>query len=199
MATVRDLSGNSPVVTDADLSFSPNLVRSLDSIVVIPGQITRPNNTSIYDANDLLGASTSVNPSNVIEFANAVTEVGQALRIERIRLAKSTNVTTNAQLRLHIFAVRPTLGVGDNEALGVITALNVDSMRYHAGFVDITLNRAGNDVADGASGVAVPVIGTGLSVRPVNGTSVFGVLQWLAAYTPGASEIFWPNLEGIRG
>lgn len=174
-------------------------VRSNDSVVVLRGEITRPADTTAYAANDLVGASTSVSDTNVVEIANAVPAAGQALRIERVRLAKSTNVTTNAQFRLHFFEARPTLGVGDNGALGALTALAVDSLRYYAGYVDVTINRAGNDAADGSVGVAVPVVGTGLTVRPESGTSIFCVIQALAAYTPASGEKFWPVIEGIRG
>lgn len=174
-------------------------VISLDSIAVLRGELTRPADTTAYAANDLVGANTSVSDTNVIEIEDAVAAVGQALRVERVRLAKSTNVTTNAQFRLHFFESRPTLGVGDNGALGALTALAVDSMRYYAGYVDVTINRAGDATADGAVGVAVPVVGTGLTVAPVDGTSIFLVIQALAAYTPGSAEKFWPVIEGIRG
>lgn len=175
-------------------------VRSNDSVVVLRGEITRPADTTAYAANDLVGASTSVSDTNVVEIANAVPAAGQALRIERVRLAKSTNVTTNAQFRLHFFEARPTLGVGDNGALGALTALAVDAtMRHHAGYVDVTIDRAGDATADGSVGVAVPVIGTSLTVAPFTGTSIFVVIQALAAYTPASAEVFRPIIEGIRG
>lgn len=174
-------------------------VMSLDSIARLTAELTRPADTTAYAANDLVGANTSVNDANVIEIEDAVAAAGQALRIERVRLAKSTNTTTNAQFRLHFFEARPTLGVGDNGALGALTALAVDSMRYYAGYVDVTINRAGDATADGAVGVAVPAVGTGLTVAPVSGTSIFVVIQALAAYTPASGEKLWPVIEGIRG
>ena len=174
-------------------------VRSNDGVVVLKGELTRPADTTAYAANDLVGAQTDAGTANVIEFSGAAGPDDMALRIERVRLAKSTNVTTNAQFRLHFFEARPTLGVGDNGALGALTALVVDSMRYYAGYVDVTINRAGNDAADGSVGVNVPVVGTGLTLRPESGTSIFCVIQALAAYTPGSAEKFWPVVEGIRG
>ena len=91
--------------------------------------------------------------------------------------------------------------MGDNGALGDVAAgsFAVNAMRYYAGYVDVTINRAGNDTADGAVGVAVPAVGTGLTVAPVSGTSIFLVIQALAAYTPASNEVFWPVIEGIRG
>jgi hypothetical protein len=189
-----------PIVTGSDgKPREAGATISLDSIAVLRGELTRPTDTAVYASNDLVGANTSVNDANVIEIANAVAAAGQSLRVERVRLAKSTNTTTSAQFRLHFFESRPTLGVGDNGALGALTALTVDSMRYYAGYVDVTINRAGNDAADGAVGVAVPVVGTGLTLRPVTGTSIFLVIQALAAYTPASAEKFWPVIEGVRG
>lgn len=186
----------------SDVEYGPENplpVGSTNGVVVLKAELTRPSDTTAYAANDLVGANTSVSDTNVIEIANAVSAAGQALRVERVRLAKSTNVTTNAQFRLHFFEARPTLGVGDNGALGALTALAVDSMRYYAGYVDVTINRAGNDAADGSVGVNVPVVGLGLTLRPESGTSIFCVIQALAAYTPGSAEKFWPVIEGIRG
>lgn len=173
-------------------------VRSNQSVAVLRAELTRPADTTAYAANDLVGAQTDAGAANVIELTEAC-PAGDALRIERVRLAKSTNTTTNAQFRLHFFEARPTLGVGDNGALGALTALAVDSMRYYAGYVDVTINRAGNDAADGSVGVNVPAVGTGLTVAPVSGTSIFLVIQALAAYTPASGEQFWPVIEGIRG
>lgn len=183
-----------PVTAD-----NPIPVYSSGSVAVLRGELTRPADTTAYAANDLVGAQTDAGVDNVIEITGATGSDAMALRIERVRLAKSTNTTTNAQFRLHFFESRPTLGVGDNGALGALTALAVDSLRYYAGYVDVTINRAGNDAADGAVGVAVPVVGTGLTIRPVGGTSVFIVIQALAAYTPASAEKFWPTIEGIRG
>lgn len=177
----------------------PAPVVSTDSCAVLRGEITRPADTTAYAANDLVGANTSVSDTNVIEIEDAVAAAGQALRVERVRLAKSTNTTTNAQFRLHFFESRPTLGVGDNGALGALTALAVDALRYYAGYVDVTINRAGDATGDGSVGVAVPAVGTGLTVAPVSGTSIFVVIQALAAYTPASAEKFWPTIEGIRG
>ena len=174
-------------------------VRSNDSVARLEGVLTRPEDTTAYAANDLVGAQTDAGTANVVEFAGAVGADNMALRIERVRLFKSTNTTTNAQFRLHFFESRPTLGVGDNGALGALTALAVDSLRYYAGYVDVTINRAGNDSADGSVGVAVPVVGTGLTVSPASGTSIFCVIQALAAYTPASGEVFRAVLEGIRG
>lgn len=174
-------------------------VRSNDSVVVLRGELTRPADTTAYTANDLVGAQTDAGAANVVEIVGAAGPDEMSIRIERVRLAKSTNTATNAQFRLHFFESRPTLGVGDNGALGALTALAVDSLRYYAGYVDVTINRQGNDTADGSVGVAVPVVGTGLTMRPVGGTSIFLVIQALGAYTPASAEKFWPTIEGIRG
>jgi hypothetical protein len=190
---------NLPTATGASGAIEARPVVSMGSVVALRGTLTRPADTTAYAANDLVGAQTDASPNNVIEITGAVGSDAMALRIERVRLSKSTNVTTNAQFRLHFVESRPALGVGDNGALGALTALAVDSMRYYAGYVDVTINRAGNDLADGSSGVAVPAVGTGLTLRPVTGTSIFIVIQALAAYTPASAEVFWPTIEGIRG
>lgn len=176
-----------------------NRVESARSVVALRGTLTRPADTNAYTANDAVGATTSVSATNVIEITNAVRVAGDAIRIERVRLGKSVNTTTNATFRLHFFNALPTLGVGDNGALGAITALATDDMRNHVGYVDVTIDRAGNDAADGSYGAAVPSVGSAMTIGPRTGTSIFVVIQATAAYTPGSAEAFEVTVEGVRG
>lgn len=193
------LNGVSSLSPTEVSSSNPAPVGSYGSIVALRGTLTRPADTTAYTANDLVGATTSVSATNVIEITDAVLAAGEALRIERVRLGKSTNGTTNATFRLHFFNALPTLGVGDNGALGAITALDVDDMRNHVGYVDVTISNAGKDAADASVGVAVPGVGSAMTIAPRTGTSIWVVIQATAAYTPGSAEAFEVTVEGARG
>lgn len=169
------------------------------SIVALRGTLTLPVGASAYAANDLVGATTLVSATNVIEITDAVLAAGEALRIEGVGLSKTTNSLTNPNFRLLFFDALPTLGVGDNGALGALTALAVDNMAYFRGHMDITMDKAGNDAADGASGFGVWSTGAARTIAPRTGTSIWIVIQATAAYTPGSAEAFEVTVEGVRG
>jgi hypothetical protein len=49
----------------------------------------------------------------------------------------------------------------------------------------------------GARGAGLPNLGSGITVAPTAGTTLYGLIEALAAYTPGSAETFVATLEGI--
>lgn len=168
---------------------------SPDGFVVLPVSFTRPADTTAYAANDLVGVTTSTSQTNLIEIPNAVRAEGEAVRIERVRLHKSGPSLTNAQFRVHLWRAKPTLSVGDNGAFSATNVYAVDDVIHHAGYFDVTMDKSGTA---GARAAGVPNIGSGITLKPVTGTSLYFSIEALAAYTPVSGEVFTATFEGAR-
>ena len=178
----------------------PIPVRTPGGITVLAGSFTRPADTTAYAANDLVGPTTNAaDASLATEILNAVSVDGDAFRIERVRLRKSSISLTNASFRIHIWRALPSFtGIGDNGAQGALTALVCASMDYHVDYIDVTMDRASSTASGYAQGVGIPAVGNGIVIRPRTGTSFYVSVQALAAYTPVSGETFAISLEGMR-
>jgi len=169
----------------------------VQNVMVLKGSFTRPADTTQYAANDLVAGSTSVLAGNTIEIVNAVQHLGEAFRLDVVRLRKTNISLTAASFRVHLFRAVPTWTVGDNGAGGAIGALAVSSMVDHVGYVDITMDRASATASGGAYGKANPTVGS-ITISPIGGLSIFAAVQALSTYTPASAEVFSIEFEGIR-
>lgn len=152
---------------------------------------TRPNDTTAYATGDLVANSvtnTSVTPMSFVVTGN----VHGPLFVRRVKIKKSTNVTTAAQFRLHLYASSPTVANGDNGAWS-------SSESGYYGSIDVTVDKAFTDPA--SNGVGVPQSGTGTEITVPGGTdlTIYGLLEARAAYAPGAQEVFTVILETYIG
>lgn len=148
---------------------------------------TRPNDTTAYASGDLVAnnvTNTSVVPLTLTLSGNTY---GQ-MSIRRIRIKKSTNVTTNAQFRVHLYDTLPTVTNGDNGAW-----LSTESTYY--GACDVTVDKAFSDPA--SEGVGSPNNGTEINIIGGQDKIVYGLIEARAAYTPGAQEVFTVILETV--
>jgi len=170
-------------------------VISNNSEVRIQASFTRPANTTAYAAGDLVANSTTAGSVIPLSFSNAVRTAGDCVRIERVRIEKSGTSLTNASFRLHLFEASPTPTVGDNGVYNNAGALATDNVLNHAGTFPVTMLWSGSD---GAMGIGVPTTGSGATVSPTSGTTVYGLLEVTAAYTPASEEIFHVVIEGYR-
>ena len=168
---------------------------SPQGVAVLTAVLTRPADTTAYTANDLVARQTAVVPVNSPAIVNAVAMKGDAFRLDRVRLRKSSISLTNASFRVHFFDRAPTWTVGDNGAGGAIGALAVTDMAGHCGFVDITMDRA--SATAGAYGMANPSSGA-ITIAPQADTTIYIAVQATAAYTPASAEVFTVAVEGIR-
>lgn len=139
--------------------------------------MTRPDNTAAYASGDLVANSTTA--GSVVAFSFTVPAYS---RIIGVRLKKSTNTTSNASFRAHLYATTaPTMANGDNGAYSPNAA--------EIGSCDVLTARA---YVTGADGQGPP---NSLGYIPVgNITTVKMLLEALAAYAPGAEEVFTAEL-----
>lgn len=170
-------------------------VISNNSEVRIQASFTRPADTTAYAAGDLVANSTTAGSVIPLSFANAVRMAGDCVRIERVRIEKSGTSLTNASFRLHLFESSPTPTVGDNGVFNNAGALASNNILNHAGTFPVTMVWS---ASDGAMGIGVPTTGSGATASPTSGTSLFGLLEVTAAYTPVSGEVFYVVLEGYR-
>jgi hypothetical protein len=164
-----------------------------DGLQTVSASVTRPADTTAYAAGDLVANSTTAGSVVPLAFSSAVREEGSRFRIERIRLRTSSTSLTNASFRVYIFRGSPTVSVGDNGALNASSVLAIDDVQYLVGWADITLDRS---ATAGAAGRGVPSTGSGMTEAPATGTTLYGLIEATAAYTPTSAEVFTVTLEG---
>jgi hypothetical protein len=153
---------------------------------------TRPADTTAYASGDLVANNTTA--GSVVPLSwNIHRNPSGSVRIKRAKIKKSTNVTTNASFRLHLYTSSPTVTNGDNGAW-----LSTES--GYLGFIDVTVDKA---FSDGSANHFAPVYSTAIDVLVrLTGTKgiasevkIYGLLEARAAYTPGSAEVFTVSLE----
>lgn len=111
-------------------------------------------------------------------------------RLTRARLFKSDPGIANASFRLHLYqAAAPTVTNGDGAAW-----LSNGSANW-IGNVDISSMLA---FSDGAAGTGSCPAGSEMIVRAKTGTTIWGLLAALGAYTPASGETFNMTIEVIE-
>lgn len=168
-------------------------------LLTVGAGFARPADTAAYAPGDLVANSAAAGSVAPVEFIGAARAVGEAIRIERVRLRKSSPSLTEAVFRVHLFDMAPTVGVGDNAAFSASGVLALSDIDGHLGFIDVTMVSA---AAIGAKGVGIPAIGAGMTCKTEGGmgheTSVWALIEARAAYAPVSGETFYLTLEGAR-
>lgn len=155
--------------------------------VVTSNTITRPNDTTAYAVGDLIANSATAGSVTPFSWTSAAT--GSVVEIGRIRIKKSSTSVTNASFRVHLYNATPgTPANGDNGAWST-------SMSAYIGAFDITVDRA---FTDGSEGAGVPLVGSSILCKIASGTTLYGLLEARAAYTPAAQETFSIIVEAKR-
>jgi len=150
--------------------------------------LTRPADTTAYASGDLVADSTTAGSVTPLTWTVARVASGSGM-IRRCRLRKSGTAVANAQFRVHLFRVSPTVTNGDNGAWLANQVAN------YMGALDVSVDRA---FSDGSSGSGQPITGSEINFALASGQSVFGLIEARAAYTPTASEVFTIELEVIQ-
>lgn len=150
---------------------------------------TRPNDTTAYAVGDLVANSTTAGSVSAMSFTAARVSAG-IFSVRRARLRKSGTSITSASFRLHLYLSAPTPSNGDNGAWLTSGVAN------YLGAIDITLDKV---FTDGAAGNGVPNVGGEINVALASGTTIVGLLEARAAYTPVAQEVFTCSLELYQG
>jgi hypothetical protein len=163
-------------------SDSPAPVASYGGGVV---SLTRTNDTNAYGANDILGAATgstaaltfaSMGPS-----AGAIIIVGASLEVD-----SSALISGETEYRLHLYNITPSSALGDNAAFDLPSG---DRDAY-LGYIDFgTPVDLGSTLYVKRSGLLMPI--------KLAGTSLFGYLVTIGAYTPTASRVYRVALQAI--
>lgn len=158
----------------------------------------RPADTAPYTAGDRVANATSA--AVVLALSNVFRTDQDAIRVEKVRLRKTGTSIVNAQFRVHLFRLLPTVAVSDNGVFNTAGALALADIAGYIGSVDITMDKS---ATIGAHGAGVPATGTGITCESSGASgadpSLWAVIEALAAYTPASGETFTLTLEGARG
>jgi hypothetical protein len=164
------LTYNGEVITNPSASFS------------------RPANTTAYASGQLVANSTTAGSVVPLSFTAARTNGGGFL-VRRAIIAKSGASLTNAQFRLHLYTSSPTIANGDGATWSTTRS-------GHACDIDVTFTTA---FTDGADGIGVPNVNAQIypdcNIAANGGTTVYGLLEARAAYTPLSGETFTVILD----
>lgn len=158
------------------------------AVLVPAASFTRPANTTPYASGDCVANSVTAGSVTPMPFT-AARVAAYGGRIVRARLSKTGVSVTNAQFRLHLYNASPTVANGDNDAFSTTGA---GATPTHIGSVDITMAQA---FSDGAWGAGAPADGGQIDFKLASGTTLYGLLEARAAYTPGSEEQFSVTLE----
>lgn len=164
---------------------------AVSAIVTIDASatITRPSDTTPYASGDLVANSVTANLVNASQFPIPRNQgaIGEVLGV---RIQKSTNTSTAAAFRLHLFTVTPTFtSAGDNSLLNAVV---VAAAKGYLGYVDVTAMTGFQDVAWGTG--AVDSSRLVLPFVQFADTKLYGVLEARGAYVPGSAEVFTLSL-----
>lgn len=159
---------------------------SADTIVTPSANFTRPANTTAYAAGNLVANSTTAGSVTPMSWTAARVNAGN-FYVRRFRMTLSSKSITNTSFRLHLFTVTPaTITNGDGGAFNVTTANEFCTMDALVSATDPLNWEAGADVS---IGYGVPGKGNECNAVAAGGTTtVFGLLEARAAYTPASGE-----------
>jgi hypothetical protein len=147
---------------------------------------TRPANTTAYGVGDLV--ANHVTAGSVVPMSFALVLPPGVVYIRRATLKKSTNTTTDAAFRLHLYLASPTPSNGDNGAW-------LTTHATYLGAIDITVDKVFSDSS--SQGEGVPNVGSEIIVPVAGGGAIYGLLEARAAYAPGNAEVFTLGVEGM--
>lgn len=152
------------------------LTGSLTGVTTSASQ-TRPADTTAYAAGDVVGQSPAAN----ITFANVLPNAGGTFVVlgARLRIDVAAIPAGMSGFRVHLYNAAPT-AIVDN----AVYSLPADDRAKYLGYVTITTTRL--------LGVTVWVQDDNLNVTgklAAGSTSLFGILETIAGYTPTASAV----------
>jgi hypothetical protein len=175
---------------NGDGTWSPTVAARFDASAPGAGysasaSITRPNDTNIYAAGDVIGAAAG--STAAIEFTN-MGPSGKEIMITSSALEVDVAAIPSGMstFRLHLYNVTPPSALGDNVAWD----LPAGDRASYLGYVDL------NGPIDLGSTLYVEVNGINKQVK-LAGTSLFGYLVTYGGYTPSASTVKKTTLHSI--
>lgn len=151
---------------------------------------TRPNDTTAYSIGDLIANSTTAGSVVPLSWVLGGNTLPGGTRITRVRFAKSNTSPTLSAFRLHLYQKTMTVANGDNGAWSSSGAAD------YLGF--ITGPTVLQAFTDGCADAGAATAGSEMIVRLASGSTLFGLLEARAAYTPAANEVFTVILESLE-
>lgn len=150
--------------------------------------LTRPNNATPYAVGQLVANSTIA--ASVVPLAFMLgNSFGQGqFRLTRARMFKSSTNVTNASFRLHLYEISPVIANGDG------ATWLTDSSAHWLGNIDVASMLP---FSDGAAGTGSCPAGSEQFIKMYAGSTIYGLLATLGAYTPAANEMFTVVLEEV--
>lgn len=146
---------------------------------------TRPSDTTAYANLDVVANSTTAASVTPMSFPVPTT----GIRLQRVRVILSDATATNAKFKLHLYGSSPTLTTahGDNAAW---LSTSSDYIGLSA-----EIDCSGQTFQDKVSGI-VTFATNPITIVPVSGDKIYGILMATAAYTPTSAEVITVTLMG---
>lgn len=175
------------------LAVEANPVFASSKLVAVPtSNFTRPADTTAYASSDLVANSTTNSSVTPLSWTAPRYATGSG-HVRRARLKKSTNATTNASFRLHLYLTSPTCTNGDNAAW-------LTTQSGYLGSFDLDISGSNGRVFSdpAAEVIGVPAVGSECGFDVASGSTIYGLLEARGAYTPGSAEVFTVELEIVQ-
>lgn len=151
----------------------------------VSANFTRPSDTTAYASGDLVANSVTAASVTALSWT---TTGSRPFVIPAIRLQKTGTSLSNASFRLHLYTEAPTVSTtGDNAAYASDVNSNAKWVDSYSGTM-----AAGHN--DGCVMICPP---DSLILRPVyfgDATTLYGLIEARAAYTPASAEVFTATL-----
>ena len=143
--------------------------------------VTRPSDTNVYAAGDLVANSTTAGSVTPLSLAFPY---GQNYAVRNVTLKKTKVDVTNASFNVWFLSASPTVTNGDNAALA---GNFLSSVLFEPVRVDIVSTLTGGGVL-GSS-----LFGDSLLLLPA---TTYALIEALGAYTPASGEVFTLSVHG---
>lgn len=159
-------------------------------INISEASFTRPNDTTAYAASECVSNSTSA-PA-LLNFANVLPNAGGDGYIVAARAFTNASAF-NTLLRLHLYKVSTITPINDNAAFTLLFANRANRV----GFIDFSGWTTGGSGSDAAGTLGLfPGSGSSLPIELASGqTSLWGMVETRAVFTPTAQQQFWFSLK----
>jgi hypothetical protein len=198
MALTTDANGNCTAKLDWDTSSQAHAditsaipqgnawIGATDIVVTPSTNFTRPANTTAYSAGQLVANSTTAGSVTPLSWTFARVNGGNGY-VRRFRMTLSSKSITNTSFRLHLYTVLPTVTNGDGGTFLSTEANEICTMTSQVQSADPYNWQAGSDVS---IGYGTPSQGNECNFVAAGGsTTLYGLLEARAAYTPGNAEV----------
>lgn len=160
----------------------------MGAIVNPSANFTRPADTTTYASGDLVANSTTAGSVTPLTLAVGWSQ----FKLLGARLKKSSTSISNVSFRLHLYSASPTVANGDNGAFS----------STHSGYLGHITFDPSYCVAfsDAVGSFGTPITNSSQAphdkrIALVSGTTIYGLLEARAAYSPASEEVFTVTLE----